>query len=323
MHVLVTGGAGFIGSHLSERLVSSGHRVTALDDFSTGRRENVAALAGNRGFELVEGSVLDRDLVERLVGPADVVFHLAAAVGVKLIMEQPARSIRTNVAGTEEVLRAALDDKIPVVIASSSEVYGKSCDLPFREDADLTLGATRNFRWSYACSKMLDEFLGLAWAFEAGLPVIIVRFFNTTGPRQTGRYGMVLPSFVQCALEGKPLTVHGSGEQTRCFGHVADAVEALVRLIATPAARGEVFNIGSDEEISIRSLAEQVIAATGSRSRIVHVPHSEVYPEGFEDMERRRPDVSKLERVTGFRPRRPLAEIIADIVTEKSAVVAG
>jgi UDP-glucose 4-epimerase len=323
MHVLVTGGAGFIGSHLSERLVSSGHRVTALDDFSTGRRENLAALAGNRNFELIEGTVLDRELVERLVGRADVVFHLAAAVGVKLIMEQPARSIRTNVNGTEEVLRAALDDKTPVVIASSSEVYGKSCDLPFREDADLTLGATRNFRWSYACSKMLDEFLGLAWAFEAGLPVIIVRFFNTTGPRQTGRYGMVLPSFVQCALQGKPLTVHGSGEQTRCFGHVADAVEALVRLIATPAARGEVFNIGSDEEISIRALAEQVIAATRSGSRIVHVPHSEVYPEGFEDMERRRPDVSKLERMTGFRPRRPLSEIIADIVAEKSAVPAG
>jgi UDP-glucose 4-epimerase len=323
MHVLVTGGSGFIGSHLSERLVGSGHRVTALDDFSTGRRENVAALAGNRNFELIEGSVLDSDLVGRLVGAADVVFHLAAAVGVKLIMEQPARSIRTNVGGTEEVLRAALDGKVPVVIASSSEVYGKSSDLPFREDADLTLGATRNLRWSYACSKMLDEFLGLAWAYEAGLPVIIVRFFNTTGPRQTGRYGMVLPNFVQCALEGRPLTVHGSGEQTRCFGHVADAVEALVRLIATPAARGQVFNIGSDEEISIRSLAEQVVAATGSRSRIVHVPHSEVYPEGFEDMERRRPDVSKLERMTGFRPRRPLPEIIADIVAEKSAVPAG
>jgi UDP-glucose 4-epimerase len=323
MHVLVTGGSGFIGSHLSERLVGSGHRVTVLDDFSTGRRENVAALAGNRNFELIEGSVLDSDLVGRLVGAADVVFHLAAAVGVKLIMEQPARSIRTNVGGTEEVLRAALDGKVPVVIASSSEVYGKSSDLPFREDADLTLGATRNLRWSYACSKMLDEFLGLAWAYEAGLPVIIVRFFNTTGPRQTGRYGMVLPNFVQCALEGRPLTVHGSGEQTRCFGHVADAVEALVRLIATPAARGQVFNIGSDEEISIRSLAEQVVAATGSRSRIVHVPHSEVYPEGFEDMERRRPDVSKLERMTGFRPRRPLPEIIADIVAEKSAVPAG
>ncbi|MDI3337086.1 GDP-mannose 4,6-dehydratase [Defluviimonas aestuarii] len=319
MKVLITGGAGFIGSHLAERLVAEGHGVTALDDLSTGRRENLAGLAGSNRFRFVEGTILDAPTVQGLVDEADVIFHLAAAVGVKLIMDEPSRSILTNVGGTETVLKAALKDKKLTFIASTSEVYGKAAKFPFSEDDDLTIGATKNLRWSYASAKQLDEFLTLAYVREAELPAIVLRFFNTTGPRQTGRYGMVLPNFVQSALEGRPLMVHGTGQQSRCFGHVADVVEALVRLMATPSARGEVFNVGNDQEVTIRSLAEQVIAATGSRSEIQLVPYETVYPVGFEDMARRLPDVSKLERAIGFRPRRPLSEIIADIVAEKRA----
>ena len=253
------------------------------------------------------------------VDAADVVFHLAAAVGVKLIMEEPSRSILTNVGGTENVLHAALKDKKPTFVASTSEVYGKATKFPFSEDDDLTIGATKNLRWSYACAKTLDEFLALAYAREAALPVVVLRFFNTTGPRQTGRYGMVLPNFVQNALAGKPLMVHGSGAQSRCFGHVYDVVEALMRLMATPEAFGQVYNIGTDQEVTIRSLAEQVIAATGSASEIQLIPYSDVYPEGFEDMNRRLPDVSKLEQAVGFRPMRTLAQIIDDIIAEKQA----
>ena len=322
MKVLITGGAGFIGSHLGERLVADGHSVTALDDLSTGRRENLAALAGSNRFRLIEGSVLDPALVQSLADDADVIFHLAAAVGVKLIMDEPSKSILTNINGTENVLKAALKDRKPTFIASTSEVYGKATKFPFAEDDDLTIGATKNLRWSYASAKQLDEFLTLAYVREVGLPAVVLRFFNTTGPRQTGRYGMVLPNFVQSALEGRPLLVHGTGEQTRCFGHVADVVEALVRLMDTPAARGEVFNVANDQEISIRGLAEQVIAATGSRSEIRLIPYSDVYPVGFEDMARRLPDVSKLERAIGFRPRRPLSEIIRDIIAEKRASMA-
>jgi UDP-glucose 4-epimerase len=322
MDILVTGGAGFIGSHLSERLLAEGHRVTAFDDFSTGRPENLSAVRGSNRFTLTEGSILDAPLVKRLVDQADAVFHLAAAVGVKLIMDEPSRSILTNVTGTENVLKAAIQTKTLTFIASTSEVYGKASKFPFSEDDDLTIGATKNLRWSYACAKTLDEFLTLSYVREVGLPAVILRFFNTTGPRQTGRYGMVLPNFVQAALEGRPLQVHGTGEQSRCFGHVADVVEALMRLMATPEARGQVFNVANDQEVTIRSLAEQVIAATGSRSKIDTVPYSSVYPEGFEDMQRRLPDVSKLERVTGFRPRRPLSEIITDIVAEKRAAMA-
>lgn len=316
MHILVTGGAGFIGSHLSERLIRDGHTVTVLDDLSTGQMSNLAALTGKPGFEFVEGTILDRPLVAKLVEPADAVFHLAAAVGVKLIMDEPSRSILTNVAGTENVLGAALQNNAHTFIASSSEVYGKTTKFPFGEDDDLTIGATKNLRWSYACAKTLDEFLALAHARESGLPVTILRFFNTTGPRQTGRYGMVLPNFVKSALEGAPLMVHGTGDQSRCFGHVADVVEAMCRLMATPEARGEVFNIGTDQEVTIRELAEQVIEATGSGSEIRFIPYDEVYPEGFEDMQRRLPDVSKLNRVTGFRPMLPLRRIIDDIIAE-------
>ncbi|WP_320178751.1 NAD-dependent epimerase/dehydratase family protein [Roseovarius pacificus] len=316
MHILVTGGAGFIGSHLAERLILDGHTVTVLDDLSTGQLSNLAALTGQRGFKFVEGTILDRSLVAKLVEPADVVFHLAAAVGVKLIMDEPSRSILTNVAGTENVLDAALQNKAHTFIASSSEVYGKTTKFPFREDDDLTIGATRNLRWSYACAKTLDEFLALAHARESGLPVTVLRFFNTTGPRQTGRYGMVLPNFVKSAMEGAPLMVHGTGEQSRCFGHVADVVEAMCRLMISPGAQGEVFNIGTDQEVTIHSLAAQVIEAAGSGSEIRLVPYDQVYPEGFEDMQRRLPDVSKLERVTGFRPMLPLRRIIDDIIAD-------
>lgn len=319
MKILITGGAGFIGSHLAERLVSEGHSVTVLDDLSTGRPENLAGLRGSNAFRFVEGTILDVPLVTELVADCDAVFHLAAAVGVKLIMDEPSRSILTNINGTENVLRAALPGQKLTFIASTSEVYGKASKFPFSEDDDLTIGATRNLRWSYACAKTLDEFLTLAYVRETGLPAVILRFFNTTGPRQTGRYGMVLPNFVQSALKGDPLMVHGSGEQSRCFGHVKDVVEAMVRLLATPAARGQVFNVANDQEVTIRGLAEQVIAATGSASEIRLVPYDSVYPVGFEDMPRRLPDVSKLERTIGFRPRRSLSEIIADVVAEKRA----
>ncbi len=317
MRILITGGAGFIGSHLAERLIGDGCRVTVLDDLSTGQLKNLKSLKDNQNFTFVKGNILDRVLVQDLVDQSDVIFHLAAAVGVKLIMDEPSRSILTNVTGTENVLKAALKDKKPVYLASSSEVYGKTTKFPFCEDDDLTIGATVNLRWSYACAKTLDEFLALAFARESALPVVILRFFNTTGPRQTGRYGMVLPNFVQNALAGKPLQVHGSGEQSRCFGHVFDVVEALVRLLDTPAAYGQVFNIGTDEEVTIKSLAEQVVKATDSTSEIELVPYASVYPEGFEDMERRLPDVSKLQAAIGFRPKRLLAEIISDIVAEK------
>ena len=319
MHILVTGGAGFIGSHLSERLIRDGHTVTVLDDLSTGQMSNLSALTDQPSFDFVEGSILDRALVAKLVKPAEVVFHLAAAVGVKLIMDEPSRSILTNVAGTENVLDAALQNKAHTFIASSSEVYGKTTKFPFCEDDDLTIGATKNLRWSYACAKTLDEFLALAHARESDLPVTVLRFFNTTGPRQTGRYGMVLPNFVKSAIEGAPLMVHGNGNQSRCFGHVADVVEAMCRLMETPEARGEVFNIGTDQEVTIHGLAKQVIDAVGSSSEIQFIPYDHVYPEGFEDMLRRLPDVSKLDRVTGFRPRLTLRQIIDDILTEMRA----
>ena len=317
MKVLITGGAGFIGSHLAERLVAEGHSVCALDDLSTGRRENLASLEGSNRFRLVTGTILDPCLVQALVDEAEVIFHLAAAVGVKLIMDEPSRSILTNINGTENVLKAALKDKKLTFVASTSEVYGKATKFPFSEDDDLVIGATKNLRWSYASAKQLDEFLTLAYVREAQLPAVILRFFNTTGPRQTGRYGMVLPNFVQSALDGKPLMVHGTGEQSRCFGHVADVVEALVRMLDCPAAHGQVFNVANDQEVTIRQLAETVIEMTGSTSQIQLIPYSDVYPVGFEDMARRLPDVTKLERTIGFRPRRPLSEIVADIIAEK------
>jgi UDP-glucose 4-epimerase len=258
--------------------------------------------------------VRNEPLVAELVDRCDVTIHLAAAVGVRLIVEKPVHTIETNVHGTEVVLNAVARKQKRVLLASTSEVYGKSTDTPFREDADLVLGATIHSRWAYACSKALDEWLGLAYAREKGVPVTVARFFNTVGPRQTGRYGMVLPTFVRQALAGEPITVFGTGEQSRCFGHVTDAVEAVARLIESRDAVGQVFNIGSDEEVTINQLAEMVRARAGSASPIVHMPYTEAYAEGFEDMARRVPDVSKLERVIGFRPRTTLEKIISDVV---------
>lgn len=323
MNVFITGGCGFIGSHLAERLLDRGDRVMVLDDLSTGAMENIAHLVGRPGFEYRIGSALDVPLVSELVDRADLTFHLAAAVGVRLIVERPVHTIETNVRATEVVLGAAAKKQKPVLVASTSEVYGKSSQVPFREDQDLQLGPTSHSRWAYACSKALDEWLALAYVREKGVPVVITRFFNTVGPRQTGRYGMVLPNFAQQALRGEPITVYGTGTQSRCFGHVKDAVEAMVRLTATPAAYGDVFNVGTTTEVSMLELAERVRDAAGSASEIRLIPYSEAYAAGFEDMLRRVPDVSKLERLTGFRPQTPLDEIIRDVVEDQRARLRG
>jgi UDP-glucose 4-epimerase len=319
MKVLVTGGAGFIGSHLAEALVRRGDSVVALDDLSTGRRENVAAIESSGFFRFVEGSCLDPRNVDRLVGESDLVVHLAAAVGVRLIVERPVHTIETNVRATEIVLEAAARRGKPTLIASTSEVYGKSSKVPFLEEDDISLGPTSRSRWAYACSKALDEWLALAYVAERNAEVVIIRFFNTVGPRQTGRYGMVLPNFARQALLGEPITVYGDGCQSRCFGHVKDAVEALLRLAATPSARGRVFNVGNDEEVTILELAERVRKAAGSRSEIVLVPYEQAYAAGFEDMPRRVPDLSRLESSCGFRPRTPLSVIIDDVLADQRA----
>ena len=309
MRFLITGGAGFIGSHLAERLVARGERVTVLDNLSTGSPENIAHLADNCAVDFHFGSIQERDTVERLIGESDFVLHFAAALGVKLILEKPVESIETNVTGTHIVLEAAARHRTPVLIASTSEVYGKSNKIPFCEDDDVVLGATRKSRWSYAASKMLDEFLALAYWEEKQLPAIVVRFFNTVGPRQNARYGMVLPTFVRQALEDAPITIHGDGKQTRCFCDVRDTVEAVTRLIdAQPF--GEVFNIGSTQEISIEELALLVRERIGSRSRILYTPYDHAYSSGYEDMQRRVPSVEKLYALTGFRPQITLPEII-------------
>ncbi len=317
MRYFITGGAGFIGSHLATRLLERGDEVLVLDDLSTGSMDNIAKLVGRPGFSHRIGSALDAPLVTECVDRCDVTIHLAAAVGVRLIVEKPVHTIETNVKASEVVLAAAAKKQKLVLIASTSEVYGKSTRLPFSEDADLQLGPTSHSRWAYACSKALDEWLGLAYLREKQVPVIITRFFNTVGPRQTGRYGMVLPNFAAQALAGQPITVYGSGEQSRCFGHVHDAVEAVLRLVATPEAVGRVFNIGSDEEVTIKRLAELVRDEAGSSSPIALVPYDEAYTEGFEDMQRRVPDLARLERTIGFRPRTPLATIIRDVVADQ------
>jgi nucleoside-diphosphate-sugar epimerase len=316
MKVFITGGAGFIGSHLAERLIERGDRVMVLDDLSTGSMENIDHLIGRPGFEYRIGSATNEPLVSELVDRCDVTVHLAAAVGVRLIVEKPVHTIETNVKATEAVLAAAARKQKLVFVASTSEVYGKSDKIPFSEEDDLRLGPTSHSRWAYACSKALDEWLALAYLREKNVPVIIGRFFNTVGPRQTGRYGMVLPNFVMQALKGEPITVYGTGEQSRCFGHVQDAVESLLRLIATPSAVGQVYNIGSDREVTIQRLAEMVRDAAGSRSSIERIAYEKAYAEGFEDMERRVPDVRKLEKTIGFRPRTPLETIIADVVAD-------
>ena len=323
MRALITGGAGFIGSHLAARLVGAGHGVRVLDDLSTGEMSNLDGLIGTPGFEHRVGSVTNGALVAEMVDGCDVTVHLAAAVGVRLIVEQPVRTIETNVLGTEAVLRAVACRRALVLIASSSEVYGKSVNVPYAEDDDLTIGATVNSRWAYACSKALDEWLALAYWRERKVPVIVTRLFNTVGPRQTGRYGMVLPTFASQAVRNEPITVFGSGEQSRCFAHVADVVTAMVKLIETPAAVGEVFNIGGDREVTMNELAALVREAAGSRSEIRHVPYAEAYADGFEDMQRRVPNVRKLERVIGMRPSSPLATMIREVVDDQRAQSSG
>ena len=309
MRFLITGGAGFIGSHLAERLVQRDDHVTVLDDLSTGSLQNIEHLKSTGLLDFHLGKIQDRQTVRELVDRADFVLHLAAALGVRLILEKPVESMETNVSGTQTVLEAAARSRKRILIASTSEVYGKSNRLPFCEDEDIVLGPTRKSRWSYAASKLLDEFLALSYWEEKHLPAIVVRFFNTVGPRQSSRYGMVLPTFVQQAVEDAPLTIHGDGRQSRCFCDVRDTVEAVLRLIDTQPF-GEVINIGSTQEISIEDLALLVRRLTGSRSKILHTPYSQAYKPGYEDMRRRVPSVLKLHRLTGFRPQITLAEII-------------
>jgi UDP-glucose 4-epimerase len=311
---LITGGAGFIGSHLSDALLDGGHQVLVLDNLSTGSMDNIAHLKGRAGFEYFIDTFDNEPLLAELIDRSDVVFHLAAAVGVKLIVEQPVYTIETNLHGTEVVLKHANKKKKLVVIASTSEVYGKSEAVPFREDSDLVMGPTPKHRWAYACSKAIDEFLALAYWKERKLPVIIVRFFNTVGPRQTGMYGMVIPNFVRQALAGESITVFGDGLQTRSFSHVADVVGAVLKLVVEPKAIGQVINIGNTQEITIRALAERVRELSGSSSPIELVPYDEASESGFEDMPRRVPDLTKIEGLIGYRPRYALDDILAQVI---------
>jgi UDP-glucose 4-epimerase len=314
MRVLITGGAGFIGSHLSDAYIERGDEVFILDDLSTGSISNIHHLRLHPRFHYTIESMHNRRVVAELVDECDVIFHLAAAVGVKLIVESPVRTIETNVHGTEVVLDQANKKKKKVLVTSTSEVYGLSAQVPFREDGPLVMGASTKGRWSYACSKALDEFLALAYWREKKLPAIVVRLFNTVGPRQTGQYGMVIPTFVKQALAGRPITVYGDGSQSRCFGYVGDVVRALIALMEHPGAVGEVFNIGSTEEVTIAELAEIVKVLTGSPSEIITLPYSEAYEAGFEDMPRRVPDTSKVRDLIGFRATKKLEEIIKLVI---------
>ena len=314
MRALITGGAGFIGSHLAETMLGLGDSVFVLDNLSTGSMENIVHLKGRAGFEYFIDSVENEGLLAELVDRADVVFHFAAAVGVKLIVEEPVRTIETNVHGTEIVLKHANKKNKLVVIASTSEVYGKSEDVPFREDSDLVMGPTPKHRWAYACSKAIDEFLALAYWKERKLPVIIVRFFNTVGPRQTGQYGMVIPNFVRQALAGEPITVFGDGTQSRSFTHVHDVVCALLRLVAEPQAVGKVVNIGNTQEVTIMQLAERVKALSGSKSPIRTIPYDQAYESGFEDMPRRVPDLSRVRALIGYEPKNDLDNILTQVI---------
>jgi UDP-glucose 4-epimerase len=314
MKVLVTGGAGFIGSHLADHLIKCGHEVTVLDDLSTGRLENIRGLEGHPRFRCRIGSVTDERTVAELISDAEVVFHLAAAVGVFLVVQNPVRTIETNVLGTEILLRQAAARGRKVLLASTSEVYGKSRKVPSSENDDLVLGPTTVGRWSYACSKALEEFLAIAYWNEKKLPMVIVRPFNVVGPRQTGRYGMVLPRFVEQALGGGPITVYGNGSQTRSFAHVRDVVEALVRLAEHPAAVGQIYNVGNDQEIAIQELAHRVAALAKTGARIQYIPYEEAYGAGFEDLERRVPDLSKIREAIGYQPRTTLDEIILELL---------
>jgi UDP-glucose 4-epimerase len=310
---LITGGAGFIGSHLCELLLANGHTVTAIDDLSTGQIENIAHLPSRPGFQFVRETILNLQVLDRLASQADIIIHLAAAVGVKLIVENPVRTIHTNIMGSEAVLAAANRYGCKVLLASTSEVYGKGVRIPFNEDDDCLIGPTKNSRWAYATSKAIDEFMALAYHRQYGLPVVVLRFFNTIGPRQSGRYGMVVPRFIQAALRQQPLQVHGDGQQTRSFCDVQDVVHAVVQLAHHPQAIGQVFNIGSQEEIAILDLARRIITLTSSPSPIQLLPYDQAYAPGFEDMQRRLPDISKLQSLIPFTPR-PLNHALQTVI---------
>lgn len=316
MKILITGGAGFVGSHLADKLHGEGHEITVIDDLSTGRYSNVEHLEGKDGFRLIIDTVLNAKLMEELIRESDRVFHMASAVGVRLIMERPVQTIETIFRGTDVVLGFCSRYRKRVLIPSTSEVYGKSTEVPFREENDIIKGSTSKHRWAYACAKELDEFLALAHWKESRLPVAVVRLFNTVGPRQTGQYGMVVPNFVKAAVRNEPLTVHGDGTQSRCFGHVLDVVEALAKILETPACFGQVMNIGNDQEITIKGLAEKAIELTGSTSEIRYIPYEEAYGEGFEDMQRRVPSLEKAKKLIGYQPTRTLDEIINDVAEQ-------
>lgn len=316
MRFFITGGAGFIGSHLAEKLLSHNSEVIVLDNLSTGRYENIEHLLSNKNFEFVEGNILDSMLIDKLVEKVDIIFHLAAAVGVDLIVKKPLESLTTNIKGSEIVLDAALRYRKKILITSTSEIYGKNVNGPLKEDDDRILGSPLKSRWSYSTAKAVDEMLAYIYWKEKKLPTIIVRLFNTVGPRQTGAYGMVMPRFISGALNNEPLTVFGTGKQTRCFLHVKDAVSAMVKLIDNSAAIGEVFNVGSQEEISIEQLAKEIIKITNSSSKIKYISYDKAYEEGFEDMQRRIPDISKINKLAGFKPTYTLNQIIKDIVKD-------
>jgi len=319
MRALITGGAGFIGSHLAEALLARGHHVTVVDDLSTGRFQNIAHLVKHPLFGFAIETITNETVMDRLTSECDVIFHLAAAVGVQLIVERPVHTIETNILGTEAVLRLANRYRRKVLLASTSEVYGKGVRVPFAEDDDRLIGPTNKSRWAYATSKAVDEFLGLAYYREKELPVIVLRLFNTVGPRQTGQYGMVIPRFVGWALAGEPIQVYGTGQQSRCFCNVADTVRAILQLTEEPRAVGEIFNIGTDQSITIEELALKVKALTASPSEIVHVPYDEAYAPGFEDMDRRVPDLAKIERITGWRPVIPLDRTLEQVIEDLRA----
>ena len=314
MKALITGGAGFIGSHLAERLIGTGHEVIVIDDLSTGSLENIKGLKGHPKFRFVLDSIHHAETMHILIEQCDIVYHLAAAVGVQLIVDEPVRTIETNIHGTEVVLAVANKFRKKVLLASSSEVYGKSDAVPFKEDDDTVYGSTRFSRWSYACSKAIDEFLGLAYYEQYGLPVVVGRFFNTVGPRQTGRYGMVIPRFVAKALKNEPIVIYGDGKQTRTFGYVGDVIDAVIDLMNCPAAPGRVYNIGSQEEISIEGLADKIIEKTGSTAGKEYISYEEAYGKPFDDMRRRAPSLERIREMTGYRPKTTLDQILTLVI---------
>ena len=314
MKALITGGCGFIGSYLTEALLDRGDDVTVVDDLSTGRFENIQHLVGRPKFQFAIETIANETVLDRLISECDIIYHLAAAVGVELIISDPVRVIKTNIKGSETILRIGARYRKKVVLASTSEVYGKSESVPFNEDADRVLGPTTHSRWSYACSKAMDEFLALAYFKQLSLPVVVMRFFNTVGPRQTGRYGMVVPRFVQQALHNEPITVYGDGQQSRCFAFVGDVVMAIVGLTDEPAAVGQVFNVGSTEEVTIENLAQRTVELAQSSSEIVFIPYDKAYEEGFEDMRRRVPDTTKIKDLIGWEPRTDLDGILTRVI---------